>query len=53
MSYSGHGLLDLLAYDKYLSGQLMDASLGNADLEKMIAGIKDHPKPPMKKSGRW
>jgi len=48
-NYSGHGLMDLLGYDKYISGKLTDYSLPEADLKKSLATIKDFPKPKVKK----
>jgi tryptophan synthase beta chain len=44
--YSGHGLLDLVGYEKYLSGQLTNYALPEAELQKSLAVIKDLPKPP-------
>ncbi len=44
-SFSGHGLLDLSAYDKYLSGQLTDFSLEDEEIEKSGEIFKDYPKP--------
>lgn len=44
-NYSGHGLMDLTGYDKYLSGQLTDYSLSDDDLEQSLGSIKNFPKP--------
>ncbi|MCX6357262.1 MAG: TrpB-like pyridoxal phosphate-dependent enzyme [Candidatus Aureabacteria bacterium] len=52
-NFSGHGLMDLLGYDKYLSGHLTDYSLPDEVLQKSIEEIKHLPKAPAKKSGRW
>ncbi len=43
-NYSGHGLMDLLGYEKFLSGQLDSFSLPEEDLNRSIAKIKDFPK---------
>jgi tryptophan synthase beta chain len=45
VSFSGHGLLDLGAYDKYFSGELFDYSLEDAEIEKSTAILKNYPKP--------
>ncbi len=35
----GHGLLDLAAYDDYLSGELKDSELGDRAIEEALAGL--------------
>ncbi len=52
-SYSGHGLLDLAGYDKFLAGSLSEYSLPEDILNESIKVIQDHPKPESKKSGKW
>lgn len=52
-NYSGHGLMDLLGYDKYLSGELTDYSLPEEALQESIAKIKHLPGAKKQKSGRW
>lgn len=42
---SGHGLMDLVGYDKFLSGELTNHELSNADFEKFTAVLKNHPSP--------
>jgi tryptophan synthase beta chain len=44
-NFSGHGLLDLGAYDRFFSGELTDISLPDADIEKGQSVYKDNPKP--------
>ncbi|MDH5307501.1 MAG: TrpB-like pyridoxal phosphate-dependent enzyme [Myxococcales bacterium] len=44
-NWSGHGLMDLVGYDKYLSGQLSDFELPDADLERFAASMTNFPKP--------
>jgi tryptophan synthase beta chain len=35
----GHGLLDLAAYDDYLSGELRDLELSDKVIETALAGL--------------
>ena len=51
--YSGHGLMDLTGYDKYLSGQLTDYDLPDAEMNKFLKVLKDLPKAEMRKTGKW
>jgi tryptophan synthase beta chain len=51
--YSGHGLLDLSGYDKYLAGQLQDYELPDAQLTASLEPLKDLPKPQIRKTGKW
>ena len=44
-TFSGHGLLDLAAYDKFFSGELTDVSLPDEALEDGKQSFKDNPKP--------
>lgn len=44
-NYSGHGLLDLLGYEKFLTGQLTEYTLPDDLLKKSLETIKDYPKP--------
>jgi tryptophan synthase beta chain len=43
--YSGHGLMDLAGYEKFLSGRLTEYSLPEEELKKSLESIKDLPKP--------
>jgi len=52
-NYSGHGLLDLTAYEAFLAGKLVDATLSDGKLRESLASIRDLPKPQKRKSGRW
>ncbi|KPK65489.1 MAG: tryptophan synthase subunit beta [Planctomycetes bacterium SM23_32] len=45
MNWSGHGLMDLSAYDAYFSGKLADYPLPEEDLRKSLAGIEGLPRP--------
>jgi len=49
-NWSGHGLLDLAAYDKYLSGDLEDYELEDEVLEENERVFADVPKPELVKS---
>lgn len=51
--WSGHGLMDLVGYDKYFQGQLTDYSLPQADIDRWTAKIACFPKPEARKTGKW
>lgn len=42
---SGHGLMDLGGYDKYLSGQLQDYEFTDEELQESLKCIAEFPKP--------
>ena len=44
-NFSGHGLLDLGSYEKYLDGDMADFALPEEEIEKAKAFLKDHPRP--------
>ena len=50
-SYSGHGLMDLAGYDKFLNGRLSGYCLPEEDLRESLEAIKDFPKPKKLKKG--
>lgn len=50
---SGHGLMDLLGYQKYLANELTDYALPEEDLKKSEEIFKDLPKPSSAKTGKW
>ena len=50
---SGHGLMDLTGFEKYLNGELKDYSLPEEELRKSLEAIKDLPKPKAEKTGKW
>jgi tryptophan synthase beta chain len=52
-NYSGHGLMDLLGYDAYLSGKLTDYELPEEELQKYTRDLDSLPKAEIRKSGRW
>jgi len=52
-SYSGHGLMDLAGYDKFMSGKLSDYELPEDVLQQCTKDLAKMPKAPIRKSGRW
>ena len=44
-SWSGHGLMDLSAYDSYLSGGLKDVPFTDGDLALALQGLEGYPRP--------
>jgi len=52
-NYSGHGLMDLVGYEKYLEGKLSDYSPSDEELAEFISPTMKLPKPKMQKSGKW
>jgi tryptophan synthase beta chain len=51
--YSGHGLMDLLGYDAYLSGNLTDYELPEEELQKFTTALDNLPKAEERKTGKW
>lgn len=45
MNWSGHGIIDLTAYDAYLSGKLEDYKLPDDDIQKLLRDLEKFPKP--------
>ena len=52
-NYSGHGLLDLLGYEKYLAGKLSGFSLPDNELYASLETISGLPKAQRNKTGKW
>jgi tryptophan synthase beta chain len=50
---SGHGLMDLTGYEKFLNGELTDYSLPEEDIRRYTEPLKNFPKPSTAKSGKW
>jgi tryptophan synthase beta chain len=44
-NWSGHGLMDLLGYDKFFSGELEDYALPEEELQKFSEALADFPRP--------
>jgi tryptophan synthase beta chain len=49
-NFSGHGLIDLSAYDKYFAGELTNYSLKDEELAQSQRVFADFPKPQLLKS---
>ena len=45
MNWSGHGIIDLAAYDAYLSGKLQDYVLPDEEIQTLIRELEKFPKP--------
>jgi tryptophan synthase beta chain len=52
-NYSGHGLMDLVGYDLFLSGKLPAAKLSEEELKESLKVLEGLPKPSTAKTGRW
>ncbi len=52
-NWSGHGLMDLVGYDNYMSGRLMDYPLPEDDMAKSLKSLEGLPKAPERKCGKW
>ncbi len=50
VTFSGHGLLDLGAYDRYLSGELTDVGMSETQLAEALGAVKGYPRPAHLKS---
>jgi tryptophan synthase beta chain len=50
VSWSGHGLLDLGAYERYFAGELNDCTMSDEELAASEAVFADYPKPQAIKS---
>ncbi|MCY2925067.1 MAG: TrpB-like pyridoxal phosphate-dependent enzyme [Planctomycetota bacterium] len=53
LCWSGHGLMDLSAYDSYFAGKLFDHELADAEIAQSTAFLKDMPQPKVAKTGKW
>ncbi len=51
-NYSGHGLMDLAGYRKFMDGELTEFSLPEDDLKACISSLKGHPAPRYRKGGQ-
>ncbi len=52
-NYSGHGLMDLVGYDAYMSGRLKSYYLPDEEIIKAEACLKNQPPAPIRKTGKW
>ncbi len=44
-NFSGHGLMDLMGYDKYLNGELTDYELPDEIIQENLKELEGYPKP--------
>ena len=52
VSFSGHGLLDLAAYDKYFAGALTDVCMLDEEMQRSQEVFADFPRPESLRSGK-
>ncbi len=52
-NYSGHGLLDLGGYEAFLAGRLSKYELPDKEIKKFTIDLKNLPKAPIRKTGKW
>ncbi|MBW1984809.1 MAG: TrpB-like pyridoxal-phosphate dependent enzyme, partial [Deltaproteobacteria bacterium] len=52
-NWSGHGLVDMAAYEAYLSGKLKDHALPEAEIQRALKDIEPLPKPKQYKAGAF
>lgn len=51
--YSGHGLMDLVGYDKFMTGKLTAYSMPKHKIEASLCALKKFPKVKRVKTGKW
>ncbi|NUN96609.1 MAG: TrpB-like pyridoxal phosphate-dependent enzyme [Candidatus Omnitrophica bacterium] len=44
-NWSGHGLLDLIGYDRFMRGELQDVELSEEELRDCVRCMDSHPRP--------
>ncbi len=44
-NFSGHGLMDLVGYEKFLAGELTDYNLPQEEIRKNLEALEGYPKP--------
>ncbi len=52
-NWSGHGLVDMAAYEAYLSGKLKDHALPEAEIQRALKDIEPLPKPRQYRAGAF
>jgi tryptophan synthase beta chain len=50
---SGHGLIDLYGYEKFMRGELSDYALPEDEIEESLKEIRTYPRAEMRKTGKW
>jgi tryptophan synthase beta chain len=53
MNWSGHGLMDLRAYQMFFEGKLADHELPQEELDRAEAVLASYPTAEPRKSGKW
>lgn len=53
LNWSGHGLLDLTGYQKFLAGELQDHALPDEELACNLRMLEALPKADARRTGRW
>lgn len=46
LNWSGHGLMDMMGYQKFMDGELTDFALPDTDLRQSLEQLGDLPRPP-------
>jgi tryptophan synthase beta chain len=52
-NWSGHGLMDLVGYDNFMSGRLIDYPLPEEDMLRSLKSLEGLPPAPERKTGKW
>jgi tryptophan synthase beta chain len=50
---SGHGLMDLTGYERFIHGELQNYPLPENELAASLASLKEFPRPVTQSTGRW
>jgi tryptophan synthase beta chain len=50
---SGHGLMDLYGYEKFMAGELVNTELSAEEISASLEIVKGHPPVSVQKTGRW
>jgi tryptophan synthase beta chain len=53
LNWSGHGLMDLTAYQNYFEGRLEDIALPQEELDKAEEIFASYPPAEPQRSGKW
>jgi tryptophan synthase beta chain len=52
-NFSGHGLMDLSGYERFMNGELTDYELPQEEIDRNLEILKNLPKPEVHKTGKW
>ncbi len=53
MSLSGHGMMDMLGYAKYMAGSLSNYELPQEEIDRAEAVLSKYPPAPQTRTGNW